>query len=248
MSALYYELKQGDCLELMKSIPDASVDMVLCDLPYGTTACKWDTVIPFAPLWEQYERVAKPNAAIVLFGAEPFSSHLRLSNDKYYRYDWIWEKSRPSNFINCKSVPLQYTESVSVFYARLPTYNPQMVSGQKNHSNKGRKTNEITGNVFQVEVGNTSDLKYPRNVLTVPSIGPSKRNHPTEKPVALLEYLIKTYTNAGDVVLDNTMGSGSTGVAAANTGRSFIGYELEANYFEIACRRVSAARVVKEDE
>lgn len=234
------KLMLGDCLESMKEIPDKSVDLILCDLPYGTTVCKWDTVISFEALWSEYSRIAKPDGVVALFGTEPFASHLRLSNIKDYRYDWIWKKSRPSNFINCKIAPLQYTENISIFY-RKGRYSPQMTVGKKNHSNKGLKTNAITGNNFIVETGNTSDQKYPSNIIEVPSIGPTKRQHPTEKPVPLLEYLIKTYTAEGDTVLDNTMGSGSTGVATKNTGRSFIGIEKDPGYFEIAKLRIDCA-------
>ncbi len=233
------ELYLGDCLEIMKQIPDASIDLILTDLPYGTTACKWDTIIPFDLMWTELKRIRKDKGAIVLFGSEPFSSHLRLSNIKEFKYDWIWQKTRPSNFINCKKRPLLYTENISVFGGK--TYIPQMCEGKKNHSNKGIKTNAIINNTFAVEIGNTSNIKYPRNIIDVPSLGTINRLHPTQKPVKLLEYLIKTYTLEGEIVLDFTMGSGSTGVACKNLNRNFIGIEKDETYFNIAKQRIEGA-------
>lgn len=241
-------LMQGNCLELMASIPDGSVDMVLCDLPYGTTACNWDTVIPFEPLWAHYKRVIKENGAIVLFGAEPFSSALRMSNIKQFKYDWIWRKPKGTGHLNAKKQPMRDVECISVFYGKQCLYNPQFSDG-KPYSGKGGKTPKLnekgqttygrfmSGN----EYGNdNSGFRYPKQVL---EFGVVERNtqHPTQKPVPLLEYLIKTYTNEGETVLDNCMGSGSTGVACVNTGRDFIGIELDPDYFRIAEERIKDA-------
>ena len=230
------ELKQGDCLELMKDIPDKSIDMILCDLPYGTTVCKWDTIIPFDKLWEQYNRIIKDNGAIVLFGNEPFSSQLRLSNLKNYKYDWVWDKKRGSNFATVKIRPFNSFENIMVFYKKQPTYNPQMWKSTPYTCNQGyvgeaKQTGLYRDNVITVNNGD----RYP---LTILSFSKETGLHPTQKPVALLEYLIKTYTNEGDVVLDNCMGSGSTGVACVNTNRNFIGIELDENYFNIAKKRI----------
>lgn len=229
----------------MQTIPEHSVDMVLCDLPYGTTACKWDTVIPFEPLWEQYERIIKDNGAICLFGSEPFSSQLRMSNLKMYRYDWIWEKTTASNFAMCRKQPFKKHEIISVFYKKQPTYTPQMEEGKPYVD--VRKEGSVRKNI---SVGDGNDLlrlpifnsgtRYPSSVQKF-SNGNNKRLHPTQKPVALLEYLIKTYTNEGDTVLDNCMGSGSTGVACVNTGRNFMGIELDEKYFDIAADRIREA-------
>ena len=238
------KLMHGDCLELMKNIHDGSVDLVLTDPPYGTTACKWDSVIPFEPMWEQLNRIIKPNGAICLFGSEPFSSALRMSNIKNYRYDWIWCKEKPSNFALAKKNPLKYHENISIFYNKFATYNPQMTVGKPNHSvGKGirRKENESNFN-SKIVTNKTDGMKYPKSVLFFNR--EPRPTHPTQKPVDLLEYLIKTYTNEGETVLDFTMGSGSTGVACINTGRRFIGMELEKGYFDIACNRIAEAQGV----
>jgi len=234
-------LQQGDCLELMKGIPDGSIDMVLADLPYGTTACKWDSIIPFEPLWEQYKRIIKDNGAIVLFGSEPFSTELRHSNLKMFRYDWIWQKTLASNFAMCKRQPFKKHEIISVFYKKQPVYNPQMESGKPYTDTARKRTVGIHGdNVTTKKPINNNGTRYPSSVQKF-SNGNNRNVHPTQKPVALLEYLIKTYTNEGDTVLDNCIGSGSTGVACINTGRKFIGMEKEQKYFEIAKRRISEA-------
>lgn len=233
------ELMHGDCLDLMKDIPDGSIDMILCDLPYGTTACKWDTVIPFEPLWEEYNRIIKSNGAIVLFGSEPFSTELRHSNLKRYKYDWVWNKKLAGNGILAKRQPLKIHENVMVF--NTTTYYPQKVKG-KMRKKMGLKESEITGgNSVAAEYMN--DEYYPQSIQEF-SIANLRRGrlHPTQKPVELLEYLVKTYTNPGEVVLDNCMGSGSTGVACVNTGRSFIGMELDEGYFEIAKNRIEEAQ------
>lgn len=237
----YDYIEQGDCLELMKTIPDGSIDMILCDLPYGTTACKWDTIIPFEPLWEQYNRIIKDNGAIVLFGSEPFSTMLRYSNLKRYKYDWVWQKSRPSGSMLCKKQPLRDCELISVFYDKQCAYNPQMRS-TKRVVEKTRTVNkgEIVNGQKQTRTFDNKGLAYPRQLLFFKNPN-YKSLHPTQKPVALLEYLIKTYTNSGEVVLDNCMGSGSTCVAAVNTGRHYIGFELDPGYFDIACKRLDEA-------
>ena len=238
------ELYNGDCLELMKNIPDKSIDMILCDLPYGTTACKWDTVIPFEPLWEQYNRIIKDNGAIVLFGSEPFSSALRMNNIKDYRYDLIWEKNNAGNFQLAKKQFLKYHENISVFYKKQPTYNPQGIIKLEKpiiQSNKGKagKLGHL-GSEKKRKVYSQEYTNYPKTILRFAR--PSKPLHPTQKPVELLEYLIKTYTIEGEVVLDNCMGSGSTGVACVNTNRNFIGMELDNNYFNIAKERIYKAK------
>ena len=230
-------LLQGDCLELMKGIPDGSVDMILCDLPYGTTRCKWDTVIPFEPLWERYERIIKPNGAIVLFGSEPFSSRLRMSRERLYRYDWVWRKNKATQHLNANKMPLNDYETISVFYKKLPVYRPQMGEGTAYSNNhKPGDSGECYGSVGFSQRSNVT-TRYPRRVIDF-GVDMKAEYHPTQKPVALLEYLIKTYTDEGETVLDNCMGSGSTGVACMNTGRRFIGMELDAEYFETARRRI----------
>ena len=233
-------IKQGDCLELMKEIPDKSIDMILCDLPYGTTACKWDVIIPFDKLWEQYNRIIKDNGAIVLFGSEPFSTNLRMSNFKNYRYDWIWKKPKGSGFLNAKKMPLKSHEIISVFYKKLPTYNPQFSKGEPYKNEQGYVGEYLNKNknMKRVKTENTG-FRYPKSVI---DFSIQTGYHPTQKPVALLEYLIKTYTNENEVVLDNCMGSGSTGVACINTNRRFIGFELDEKYFEIARKRIEEAK------
>ena len=229
-----------DCLEGMKRIPDKSVDMILCDLPYGTTACKWDTIIPFEPLWEQYERVIKDSGAIVLFGTEPFSSFLRTSNIKWYRYDLIWEKSRFTNFLFVKKQFGKVHENISVFYKKQPTYNPQMEAGEP-YKRKGTgkpKTKELMINPA-TDNGKVSDgLRYPKSILKFPfhNVG---NVHPTQKPSDLFEYLIRTYTNENETILDNCMGSGTTAIACINTNRNYIGFELDETYFNLANERIA---------
>ena len=243
------DLYNGDCLEVMKNIPNKSVDMILCDLPYGTTACKWDVIIPFEPLWEQYNRIIKDNGAIVLFGSEPFSSALRMSNIKNYKYDWIWKKPRGTGHLNVKRQPLRDVENISVFYKKQCLYNPQLSKGEPYSALKGGKNSRVSqagdttyGKFMNgAEYRNDNDgFRYPKQVI---SFGVVERGtlHPTQKPVALLEYLIKTYSNEDDIILDNCMGSGSTGVACVNTGREFIGIELDENYYNIAKNRISQA-------
>lgn len=235
------DLKQGDCLELMKEIPNKSIDLILCDLPYGTTDCKWDTIIPFEPLWKQYNRIIKDNSAILLFSQMPFGANLIMSNIKMFRYEWIWEKPNTSaGFLNAKKMPLRKHENILVFYKHLPTYNPQGIVPVEN--GKERTLNFRTPNVYgkqSLVVPPQKYTNYPGDIIRYNMDKHcSKRLHPTQKPVDLLEYLIKTYTNEGDLILDNCMGSGSTGVACINTNRNFIGYELDENYFNIAKERI----------
>lgn len=230
------DLQQGDCLKLMKEIPDKSVDMILCDLPYGTTRNKWDTVIPFEKLWGQYKRIIKNNGAICLFGQEPFSSVMRLSNLKMYRYDWTWIKDSGTGFLNAHRMPLKNSELISVFYKKLPLYNPQMRKGFKPYAIKQGETKSSNYGKQTGALTKSNGERYP--LQTINFKRDKDKVHPTQKPVALLEYLIKTYTNENEIVLDNCMGSGSTGVACVNTSRSFIGMELNDEYFEIAKQRI----------
>lgn len=231
------ELFQGDCLEIMKNIPDKSIDLILCDLPYGTTQCKWDTVIPFEELWKQYNRIIKDNNVIVLFGSEPFSSALRMSNVKDYKYDWIWNKVKPSGHLNAKRIPLKQHEIISVFYKNKCNYYPIMTD-QKPRLSKNYLNNKSELFGTEKEVSRVTDKKYPKTILDFSNASQKGKLHPTQKPVELLEYLIKTYTQEGEVILDNCMGSGSTGVACKNLNRNFIGIELDENYFNIAKERI----------
>jgi DNA modification methylase len=225
------QLINGDCLEEMKKIPDGSVDAVFTDPPYGTTACKWDTIIPFEPMWEQLKRVTKKNGAIVLFGSQPFSSALVMSNVKMFKYEWVWEKTKPTGFLNAKKQPLRETENISVFYSQQCLYSPQGVTETKKMVSRTNRGNygECSKTTLQTQTN------YPRNILRFQTIDGL---HPTQKPVALMEYLIKTYTNEGEMVLDFTMGSGTTGVACRNLNRNFIGIELDVDYFNIAKERI----------
>ena len=246
-----YELHNGDCLEVMKTIPDASVDMILCDLPYGTTACAWDTIIPFDKLWEQYTRIIKHKGSIALFGQEPFSSKLRLSNLDMYKYDWYWKKSRPSGFVNAKLKPLKDIEIISIFSkantangsSSNMVYNPQGII--KINEKWMRPKNYVGGATSPARKSNSLEMirensNYPRQILEFSN---PNRNvlHPTQKPVDLMMYMIKTYTHENEIVLDNCMGSGTTGVAATNLNRKFIGIELDKIYFDIAKKRILEA-------
>jgi site-specific DNA-methyltransferase (adenine-specific) len=238
------QLINGDCLQEMAKIPDGSVDMVLCDPPYGTTACKWDTVIPFEPLWAAYKRVCKKNAAIVLTASQPFTSFLIMNNIKDFKYCWVWDKKIGRGHLVAKKRPMAQHEDIVVFYAAAPTYNPQMVlldKPQNEYSSEGKsgkKRTEIMGGVTTKEyLPVTRTHRYPKTIITAAMSG--KYVHPTQKPVALMEYLIRTYTNAGELVLDNTMGSGTTGVACKKTNRNFIGIELDKTYFDIASKRIA---------
>ena len=254
------QLFNGDCLELMKYIPDKSIDMVLTDLPYGTMSCKWDNVIPFDKMWEHLNRIIKDNGAIVLFGSEPFSSMLRMSNIKHYKYDWIWKKQKAGSFAVGKYRPLCYHENISVFGYGKINYYPQMIPRKSDRVKQAHKSNYkgfSTGandNLIFVKAQENrdfkiynADFKLPSTVLefnSVVSNSKEKVAHPTQKPVALLECLIKTYTLENETVLDFTMGSGSTGVACVNTNRNFIGIELDTKYFEIAKERINEAAML----
>ena len=231
------ELIQGDCLEKMKDIPDGSIDMILCDLPYGTTACKWDTIIPFEPLWEQYKRIIKDNGAIVLTASQPFTSALVMSNIKMFKYCWVWNKAKAANYVNAKKQPLKIHEDIAVF-CKGNNYNPQKTIGK--FRKKGGYTVNREVAVAQNPTVSFNDTYYPKSILNFSVAGNKDSTlHPTQKPVALFEYLIKTYTNEGDLVLDNCMGSGTTGVACKNLNRNFIGIELDPDYFKIAEKRIN---------
>jgi site-specific DNA-methyltransferase (adenine-specific) len=230
----------------MKYIDDKSIDMILCDLPYGTTACKWDSIIPFEPLWKQYERIIKDNGAIILTADEPFTSQLINSNIKKFRYKWIWEKSYTTGFMNANKMPLKNIEDVLVFYKKLPTYNPQgVIRVNKKQNRRKDKETTIYNNMGLKEGEYTQKLtNYPNQIIKT-----NKKEfglHPTQKPVELFEYLIKTYTNEGETVLDNCMGSGTTAIACINTNRNYIGFELDENYFEIANKRISSIKEIKQ--
>ena len=238
------KLIKGDCLEEMKNIPDKSIDMILCDLPYGTTACKWDVVIPFEPLWKQYNRIIKDNGAIVLFGRQPFFSDLILSNKKLFRYEIIWNKKSGTDFAQSNNKPITIHENIAIFYKKRPTYNRIDDIGFLPYSDKRikRKQSDLgaKGCIARIPFEN----KTTRVPTTIRTYFPDNRKgkgsnlHPTQKPVALLEWLIKSYTNENETVLDNCMGSGSTGVACLNTNRNFIGIELDKDFFEVAKKRI----------
>lgn len=230
-------LWNGDCLELMKNIPDKSVDMILCDLPYGTTACKWDIIIPFEPLWEQYNRIIKDNGAIVLFGKQPFTTLLIYSNLKYYKYSLVWKKDNHDNPLMAKKRFLNITEDINIFYKKQCFYNPQGVIEVNKIIKQGRGESLSQKNTRKTEYLQHY-TNYPRNILEFKRDLPNI--HPTQKPVTLLEYLIKTYTNEGELVLDNCVGSGSTGVACKHLNRRFIGIELDKEYFKIAKDRIES--------
>lgn len=231
----------------MKNIPDKSIDLILCDLPYGTTPLKWDSIINYELLWQEYRRIRKENAAIVLFGQEPFSSLLRLSNLKEYRYDWYWEKERLTNVFQVNKRCGKTIENIMVFYKSQCTYNPQRVEhhGKKvtNKIGQNAKFSETQSGANRIKPMEYFDdgFRHPTQLLKFNRDNPRNRLHPTQKPVSLLEYLINTYTNKDDIVLDNCMGSGSTGIACVNTNRNFIGIELDENYFNIAKQRIENA-------
>lgn len=255
-NGLLNNVTQGDCLEVMRKIPDGSIDMVLCDLPYGTTACKWDSVIPFDLLWAEYERVIKDNGAIVLTAAQPFTSALIMSNPKLFRYQWYWMKNKVTGFANAKKQPLRNVEDIVVFYKKLPTYNPQGIIRINKTKRNGKSVGGETLRTDIEESAGKGSLRtagaeytqeftnYPRQALQINC--ENKTVHPTQKPVALFEYLIKTYTNEGDTVLDNCLGSGTTAVAAINANRNFIGIERESEYVAIANQRIADALEAKE--
>ena len=248
------KLIHGDCLEEMAKLEAGSVDMVLADPPYGTTACKWDSVIPLEPMWEQLKRVIKPNGAIVMTASQPFTTTLIASNMKMFKYCWVWEKSNPSNIALANKQPMKYHEDIPVFYSKPPTYNKQMVVRSSPRIKQAHASNYTFHNSKSEQTGlkyievhahkYDKDFKNPSTIIKVNSLRPNSKEfvkHPTQKPVALMEYLIRTYTNGGDTVLDFTMGSGTTGVACTNIGRDFIGIELDEGYFEIARQRINDA-------
>lgn len=234
-------LLNGDCITLMKDIKDKSIDMILCDLPYGQTHCKWDSVIPFTDLWNEYNRIIKDNGAIVLFGNGMFTSKLMISNESCWRYNLIWEKTTVTGFLNANKMPLRSHEDICVFYKKLPTYNPQKTFGNKRKVSKsehkiGCKITEDYGKHKLTSYDSTE--RFPKSVLKFKTDKQKEALHSTQKPIALCEWLIKTYTNENELVLDNCMGSGTTGVACINTNRRFIGIELDEKYFKIACDRI----------
>ena len=255
------DLLLGDCLELMKSIPDGSVDAIITDPPYGTTACKWDSVIDFTLMWEQLNRIIKPNGAIVLFGSEPFSSALRMSNIKNYKYDITWKKSRKFGVLHAKNMPLKQVENIIVFSlgsvahrnnVNRMTYNPIMTKGKPYKKLVTKK--QLSGTDHNLDRPSLSEMmiinegtRYPVNIIEIPH-GNNNNVHPTQKPVALMEYLIKTYTNENETVLDFTMGSGTTGVACKNLNRNFIGIELDKIYFEITKTRIEESGILSEQQ
>tara|TARA_A100001201_G_C4072775_1_gene196356 strand:+ start:309 stop:1019 length:711 start_codon:yes stop_codon:yes gene_type:complete len=232
------QLINDDCLNAMAKLSDKSIDFILTDPPYGTTDCKWDSIIPFEPMWKELKRIIKDNGCIALFGSEPFSSHLRLSNLDWFKYDWYWNKKQGTGFLNAKKYPLKNIEIISIFCKKPHKYNPQMRTGKPYTIKKGGGTQVYHKDSEPVIITVNKGYRYP---LTLLEFNRDKsRIHPTQKPVALLEYLIKTYTYENDIVLDFTMGSGSTGVACKNTNRDFIGIELDQNYFNIAKERIES--------
>ena len=242
-------LMQGDCLELMKGVPDKSVDMILCDLPYGTTACKWDTIIPFEPLWEQYKRIIKDNGAIVLTASQPFTSALVMSNARGFKHSWVWHKKNAGNMLVAKYQPLKTTEDILVFSknGERVNYYPILSYGHKDRSKDkmGKQKSDLYGKIkggeFKHGNNKPADARYPKHIIEISNATRKGKIHPTQKPVELFEYLIKTYTNEGETVLDNCMGSGTTGVACKNLNRNFIGMELDEEYFNIAKKRIEEA-------
>ena len=245
-------LMKGDCLERMKEIPDGTVDAIITDTPYGTTACKWDSVIPFEPMWEQLKRIIKPNGAIVLFGSQPFTSALIMSNVKMFKYCWVWDKQRGSNFQLAKKQPMKSAEDIIVFSHKQPVYIPQFREGKPYQTKSRKRSKTIEGLVATSSAANicTATIcedgkRYPLSIISFAR--DYSKIHPTQKPVALLEYLIRTYTNEGETVLDFTAGSGTTGIAAINTNRNAILIELDSNYCEIIKRRIAEAEKPKKN-
>lgn len=245
------QLIYGDCLEKMKDIPDKSIDMVLCDLPYGTTQNKWDSIIPLNPLWEQYDRIVKTDGAIALFSQTPFDKVLGTSNLGILRYEWIWEKNKATGHLNAKKMPMKAHENILIFYKELPIYNPQGLVEKEtptiNKGSRGQKEGGAGGSNYGKSDKDSlqTHIGYPRDIIYFP-VEIKAEFHPTQKPVILCEYFIRTYTNEGMIVLDNTMGSGSTGVACVNTNRNFIGIEKDEDYFLIAKQRIKDAIRAKE--
>jgi len=238
------KLYNGECLETMDLLIEqgVKVDAIICDPPYGTTACKWDSVIPFDAMWERLNKLIKPNGAIVLFGSEPFSSALRMSNIKNYKYDWVWNKVKPSGHLNAKHRPMTLIENVIIFNVKRENYNPIMTA-QKPRTSKNYIDNKKDQYGSEKQVCKVVNKKHPKQIIEISNANQKGKQHPTQKPVALMGYLIKTYTNENETVLDFTMGSGSTGVACKNTNRDFIGIELDKGYYDIACKRIKETHV-----
>lgn len=249
------DIKHGDCLNLMTNIPDASVDLILCDLPYGTTQCKWDSCIDLERLWGEYLRVAKENAPILLFSQQPFSATLIMSNPKMFRYEWIWYKNKATGWLNSKKMPLKAHENILCFYRKLPKYNPQMrthdfggnpFQGRTPYRPRGVYQASHYGRYKSPTYKELGEERLPIDIVNFQAPDCEKGLHPTQKPISLLEYLINTYTDEGDTVLDNCMGSGSTGIAAINCNRNFIGIEMDADYYTIAKERIGSHLANKE--
>ena len=239
-----YSLLFGDCLERMKKIPDGSVDLILTDPPYGTTACKWDSVIPFEPMWVELKRIIKPNGVIALFGCEPFSSALRMSNIKQYKYDWVWVKNISTNFLHTKRQPLRNTENVHVFYKKCGKYYPIKSTGHiPTQSAKGCSNGVLYHGKNTRNYSGGETTRYPKTTIEFDVVDLKNRLHPTQKPLPLLEYLIKTYTQENEIVLDFTFGSCSTGVACLNTNRKFLGVEMNEGYFDISVKRMQESAI-----
>jgi DNA modification methylase len=240
------KLYNDDCLNIMSELPEHSVDMILCDLPYGRTQNRWDNVIPFDKLWDCYNRISKDNTAILLFSDGLFMADLMISNKKMWKYNIVWNKVLVSGFLNAHRMPLRITEEICVFYNKQPTYNPQMTKGKPNHSvgDVNKKLQNNNYGKYTLKETNFDGEKYPVSIVEFMKPHPSKAVHPTQKPVELLEYLIKTYTNENDIVLDNCMGSGSTGIACRNLNRNFIGIELDKKYFDVATERINKAEKI----
>ena len=236
----HMRLWHGDCIELMKKIPAGSIELLLVDLPYGTTNCKWDSIIPLKDLWEAYNRVVKINGAMLFHCAQPFTSALVMSNPKFFKYEWIWEKSKATNYLNAKKQPLRAHESIVVFYRKPCTYNPQMTQGEAYNKGTAKRETNVYGKQVAVEVKSDGE-RYPRSVQYCVTAEQEGKLHPTQKPLKLIEYLVSTYSDEEDIVLDNTMGSGTTGVACVKLNREFIGIEKDENYYNIAVDRISEA-------
>lgn len=234
----------------MRLIEDNSIDCIITDLPYNVTKNKWDIAIPFDVLWKEYERIIKTNGAIILFGQGLFTAKLMLSNEKLFRYNLIWDKEMLTGHLNAKRMPMRQHEDICVFYKKLPTYNPQMTLGKPNHGkgNPKKLTNNNYGAFKHVENKELDGKKYPTSIIKIPKVHASKTVHPTQKPIELIEYLIKTYTNETDIVLDSCMGSGTTALAAINTNRAYIGFEKEVEYFELAINRINECKSNAERE
>lgn len=241
MKEFINQIINDDCFNIFPLIDDESIDMILCDLPYGTTQCSWDTILPFDKLWKEYERIIKPNGAICLCGSEPFSSSLRMSNIKLFKYDWVWEKSRPNGFLNANKMPMKKHELISVFSIGKCRYNPQGLV-RKIGQNKNTGIENVYGKVKKDWVQSVTYTNYPTSILRFNNI--TKPIHPTQKPVDLFEYLIRTYTKEHEIVMDNCIGSGTTAVAALNTNRKFIGIEKDLGYYNIAKERVKNAAII----